>query len=131
MCVRGRLSGAGGPKFSIMSVITRIRVWLVVFAVGLVVSGLTAFPLVTETRLLAGVLRSVSAPDVLVDWIDTVHAQNPPPLSIFTRIYFNNARKPEVKPGSGFAGVSAPLVGVTPMCKFSSPLLPTLPLAAR
>ena len=42
-------------------------------------------------------------------WIDAVHAQNPPPLSIYTRIYFNNARKPEVKPGSGFAGVSAPL----------------------
>ena len=29
-----------------------------------------------------------------------------------------------------YAGVSAPLVGVTPMCKFSFPLLPTLPLAA-
>lgn len=42
-------------------------------------------------------------------WINAVHAQNPPPLSIFTRIYFSNARKPEVKPGSGFAGVSAAL----------------------
>jgi nicotinamidase-related amidase len=42
-------------------------------------------------------------------WIDAVHAQTPPPLSIFTRIYFSNARKPEVKPGSGFASVSAPL----------------------
>lgn len=42
-------------------------------------------------------------------WIDAVHAQSPPPLSIFTRIYFSNARKPEVKPGSGFASVSAPL----------------------
>lgn len=42
-------------------------------------------------------------------WINAVHAQSPPPLSIFTRIYFSNARKPEVKPGSGFAGVSAPL----------------------
>ena len=42
-------------------------------------------------------------------WIDAVHAQSPPPLSIFTRIYFSNARKPEVKPGSGFATVSAPL----------------------
>jgi nicotinamidase-related amidase len=42
-------------------------------------------------------------------WIDAVHALSPPPLSIFTRIYFSNARKPEVKPGSGFASVSAPL----------------------
>jgi nicotinamidase-related amidase len=42
-------------------------------------------------------------------WIDAVHAQSPPPLSIFTRIYFSNARKPEVKPESGFAGVSASL----------------------
>ena len=47
--------------------------------------------------------------DNVATWIDAVHAQNPPPLSIFTRIYFNNARKPEIKPGSGFAGVSGPL----------------------
>lgn len=42
-------------------------------------------------------------------WIDAVHAQDPPPLSIFTRIYFANARKPEVKPGSGFASNAAAL----------------------
>jgi len=42
-------------------------------------------------------------------WIDAVHALSPPPLSIFTRIYFSNARKPEVKPGSGFEKASAPL----------------------
>lgn len=42
-------------------------------------------------------------------WIDAVHAQNPPPLSIFTRIYFANARKPEIKPGSGFQQVAASL----------------------
>jgi nicotinamidase-related amidase len=41
--------------------------------------------------------------------IDAVHAQTPPPLSIFTRIYFNNARKPEIKPSSGFGRASAPL----------------------
>jgi hypothetical protein len=57
-----------------MSAITRIRVWLAVFVVGLVVSGLTAFPLVTETRLLSGVLHAVPAPDALVVWIDRVHA---------------------------------------------------------
>lgn len=42
-------------------------------------------------------------------WIDAVHSQNPPPLSIFTRIYFANARKPEIKPGSGFQQTSAAL----------------------
>ncbi|MEU4624959.1 hypothetical protein AB0G04_33920 [Actinoplanes sp. NPDC023801] len=57
-----------------MNTITRIRVWLAVFVVGLVVSGLTAFPLVIETRLLAEVLHAVPAPDVLVEWIDRVHA---------------------------------------------------------
>jgi nicotinamidase-related amidase len=45
----------------------------------------------------------------VASWIDAVHAQTPAPLSIFTRIYFLNARKPEIKPGSGFEGVSAPL----------------------
>lgn len=42
-------------------------------------------------------------------WIDAVHAQSPPPLSIFTRVYFSDNRKPEVKPGSRFEEVSAPL----------------------
>ena len=36
-------------------------------------------------------------------WINAVHAQNPPPLSIFTRIYFSNARQPEIGPKSPFA----------------------------
>lgn len=39
-------------------------------------------------------------------WINTVHSQNPPPLSLFTRIYFANARKPEIRPGSGFSMTS-------------------------
>lgn len=36
-------------------------------------------------------------------WIDTVHAQKPPPLSIFTRIYFANSHYPDIAPGSAFA----------------------------
>ncbi|KAF2766300.1 Isochorismatase hydrolase [Teratosphaeria nubilosa] len=36
-------------------------------------------------------------------WINTVHAQDPPPLSIFTRIYFSNSRKPEIGPNTPFA----------------------------
>src|SRR2546421_9016519 len=49
-----------------------IRAWLLVFVVGLVLSGVTAFPLVAEVRLLSEVLRSVPTPDGLVAWIDRV-----------------------------------------------------------
>nr|WP_236642639.1 hypothetical protein [Actinoplanes utahensis] len=56
-----------------MRLVTRIRVWLSVFVAGLVVSGLTAFPLVWETGLLADVLHAGPAPDALVAWIDRVH----------------------------------------------------------
>ncbi|MEV6672223.1 hypothetical protein [Streptomyces sp. NPDC051162] len=52
----------------------RIRMWLVVFIVGLVLSGLTAFPLVTEIRWLDELLRSGGSPvpgqlPGLVDWV--------------------------------------------------------------
>jgi nicotinamidase-related amidase len=36
-------------------------------------------------------------------WIDAVHAVEPSPLSIFTRIYFSSDLKPELKANSGFA----------------------------
>ena len=42
-------------------------------------------------------------------WIDSVHAQNPAPLSIFTRIYFSNSHKPEIGPKSPFAQVGGAL----------------------
>ncbi|MFF0742013.1 hypothetical protein ACFYVL_16605 [Streptomyces sp. NPDC004111] len=51
----------------------RIRVWLIFFIVCLVLSGLTAFPLVTELDWLARVLRSSPLPDVLpglMEWIE-------------------------------------------------------------
>ncbi|MQY16686.1 hypothetical protein SRB5_68880 [Streptomyces sp. RB5] len=51
----------------------RIRVWLVVFIVGLVLSGVTAFPLQTEVRILDDAVRGISfAPDGLVEWIARV-----------------------------------------------------------
>ncbi|WP_127499873.1 hypothetical protein [Actinoplanes solisilvae] len=50
-----------------------IRAWLLIFVVGLVLSGVTAFPLVTEVRMLADVLHAVPAPDALTAWIDRVH----------------------------------------------------------
>jgi hypothetical protein len=57
-----------------MSTVTRIRAWLLFFVTALVISGVTAFPLVAETRLLADLLHAVPAPAPLVDWIDHVHA---------------------------------------------------------
>jgi hypothetical protein len=51
--------------------VTRVRVWLILFVVGLVLSGVTAFPLETETRLAASVVGS-TGPDFLVAWIDRV-----------------------------------------------------------
>lgn len=46
-------------------------------------------------------------------WISAVHAQNPPPLSIFTRIYFNNVKKPEIGPQTPFGAVAAGLGNAT------------------
>ncbi|MFI8088771.1 hypothetical protein ACIF9R_10695 [Streptomyces sp. NPDC086080] len=52
-----------------------IRVWLVFFVVCLVLSGVTAFPLVHELRWSEEVLRSLGAPEYLpglMDWIERV-----------------------------------------------------------
>jgi hypothetical protein len=56
----------------------RIRIWVSLFLIGLVLSGITAFPLVAETQLLAswlGVAPNTPAPasaNSLVQWIVTV-----------------------------------------------------------
>ncbi|WP_330313930.1 hypothetical protein OHS17_24855 [Streptomyces sp. NBC_00523] len=55
----------------------RIRVWLVVFIVCLVLSGLTAFPLVHELRLTEDLLTSSASPvpehfPDLLEWITRV-----------------------------------------------------------
>lgn len=47
--------------------------------------------------------------DNVADWIDTVHAQDPAPLSIFTRVYFSNSHKPEVGADAPFAAVGGML----------------------
>ncbi|CAK4030433.1 Hypothetical predicted protein [Lecanosticta acicola] len=41
-------------------------------------------------------------------WISAVHSQNPAPLSIFTRIYYSNARKPELGPDTPFGKPEGP-----------------------
>ncbi|MEU8760890.1 hypothetical protein [Streptomyces sp. NPDC048659] len=69
------MSDTNGPR----ALLTRIRVWLVVFIVCLVLSGATAFPLVTELRLLDGALDTWAAPVAdtlpgLAEWISRVRA---------------------------------------------------------
>lgn len=44
-------------------------------------------------------------------WIDFIHAQHPPPLSIFTRLAFSGSRKAELGPKTPFAKVAG---SVTP-----------------
>lgn len=46
-------------------------------------------------------------------WIAAVHAQHPPPLTFFTRIYFSNAYKPEIGPTTPFAAAVAALGNAT------------------
>src|SRR4051794_12384167 len=56
-----------------MSPLRAIRIWLAIFIVGLVVSGLTAFPLESELRLAASILHAGPFADWmphLTEWID-------------------------------------------------------------
>jgi hypothetical protein len=57
--------------------LTRIRIWLILFLIGLVLSGVTAFPLETELRLVAELMHASPVPEHLpglMAWIDRVHA---------------------------------------------------------
>jgi hypothetical protein len=58
--------------------ITRIRVWLILFVIGLALSGITAFPLEAETTLLVNLIHADWSPapqhlPVMVEWLDRVH----------------------------------------------------------
>jgi hypothetical protein len=65
--------GDGDPRYGArVATLTKIRVWLVLFVIGLVLSGVTAFPLETETRLALELLPDW-APAPLVEWIERVH----------------------------------------------------------
>jgi hypothetical protein len=46
-------------------------------------------------------------------WINAVHAQTPPPISLFTRIYFSTPLRPEIGPQTPFAAASAGLGNIT------------------
>ncbi|MGW0120909.1 hypothetical protein [Streptomyces sp. NPDC003327] len=67
------MSDPNGPR----ALLARIRAWLIVFVVCLVLSGVTAFPLVTELRLLDGALAGWASPVAdalpgLAEWIHRV-----------------------------------------------------------
>jgi hypothetical protein len=51
-----------------------IRIWLIVFVIGLVISGLTAFPIESEVRLATGFLAraGVSDSSALMVWLERV-----------------------------------------------------------
>jgi O-antigen/teichoic acid export membrane protein len=53
--------------------VRRIRVWLAIFIVGLVVSGVTAFPLVWETGLLVRAVGSFGIRPAAFGWVSRVH----------------------------------------------------------
>ncbi|KAL3496718.1 cysteine hydrolase family protein [Aspergillus germanicus] len=46
-------------------------------------------------------------------WIDAVHKQSPPPLSIYTRIYYSSAAAPELSPSTPFYQVAAAFGNLT------------------
>jgi hypothetical protein len=50
---------------------TRIRIWLVLFIIGLALSGITAFPIETELAFLSR--HSGLLPDAMANWINTVY----------------------------------------------------------
>lgn len=62
---------------------------------------------------IAGAVVNTTAGDAFLsssaNWIDTVHAQDPPPLSIYTRIYFSAPTQPEIGPNAPFADVAGSL----------------------
>ncbi len=51
----------------------RVRVCLAVFIAGLVLSGLTAFPLVSETGLLLEIVEHTAPGGAAYEWINRVH----------------------------------------------------------
>ena len=56
----------------------RIRIWLAIFMAGLILSGITAFPLQAETKWLVEILqadnvRHLAQTTHLLEWIERVH----------------------------------------------------------
>lgn len=71
---------------------------------------------VLNLDMINGIVASVASTpegeawiDSTSTWIDAVHAKDPSPLSIWTRIWFANANRPEVGPSSPFGAAVAGL----------------------
>lgn len=46
-------------------------------------------------------------------WISAVHAQHPPPLQLFTRVYFSGPYRAELQTGSAFAALASFVGNIT------------------
>ena len=53
--------------------IHRIRICLAIFIAGLILSGLTAFPLVHETGWLLAIVRHAAPGSAMLAWVERVH----------------------------------------------------------
>jgi len=92
-----------------------IRIWLVIFMVGLVVSGLTAFPLEAELRLGSSILHATPIPDwmpQLTEWIDRVR----------DGVIATNARYPFVAYGTDWLAFAHLVIAVAFIGVFRDPV---------
>ncbi|MGH9563648.1 MAG: hypothetical protein ACRD3S_19515 [Terracidiphilus sp.] len=85
----------------------RVRLWLTIFIVGLILSGITAFPLESEIRWLDGILhapslRTVASSTRLLWWIDQVHCG----------VTDTNARYPFMAYGTDWLGFAHLVIAV-------------------
>ncbi|GIH04484.1 hypothetical protein Rhe02_25510 [Rhizocola hellebori] len=64
-----------------MTPLTRVRIWIVLFVICLVLSGVTAFPLLAEVRWVS----TLALPEPLADWINEVKValEATPPLMFY------------------------------------------------
>jgi hypothetical protein len=69
----GRASPSRGPK-SKLQLLSSVRFWLSLFIAGLILSGITAFPLEQETAWLADLVQRYPVlPDDMILWLERVH----------------------------------------------------------
>jgi hypothetical protein len=95
----------------------RIRVWLAVFIVGLILSGVTAFPLVTELRWLDRLLHSTYLQPIaqsthLLPWIERVDEA----------LYTTNARYPFLAYGTDWLAFAHLVIAVGFIGPFIDPV---------
>lgn len=98
-----------------MTTLRAIRIWLVVFIVALVLSGVTAFPLEAELRLGASILHSTPVADwipQLAGWIDRVR----------DAVIATNARYPYLAYGTDWLAFAHLVIAVAFIGAFRDPV---------